>query len=117
MEKNVLKKELGVSISIIEINQQISMAMMTAMTDSPNIFNSEIDKANNNSPKPVEAPKQIEEPLNPQQIEELVEPKDDAFDSLKKNKEIVLRLVRDKKLKWFALRKNSDFTKFYIELD
>lgn len=117
MERNVLKKELGVSISIIEINQQISMAMMTAMTDSPNIFNSEIEKANNSNPKPIEAPKQIEESLNPQQIEELVEPKDDAFESLKKNKEIVLRLVRDKKSKWFALRKNSDFTKFYIELD
>jgi hypothetical protein len=41
MERNVLNKEIGVYISIVEINQQISMAMMTAMTDSPNIFSEE----------------------------------------------------------------------------
>jgi hypothetical protein len=42
MERNVLNKEVGVAISIVEINQQIAMAMMTAMTDSPNIFTSEV---------------------------------------------------------------------------
>jgi hypothetical protein len=42
MERNVLNKEVGVAISIVEINQQIAMAMMTAMTDSPNIFSTDV---------------------------------------------------------------------------
>jgi hypothetical protein len=36
---------------------------------------------------------------------------------LKKNKEVILRLVRDKKSKWFALRKASDFTTFFVVLE
>jgi len=64
MERNVLKKEIGVSISIVEINQQISMAMMTAMTEVPNIFSTDIDKVDNNEKHPVDAPKITKEPLN-----------------------------------------------------
>jgi hypothetical protein len=42
MERNVLNKEVGAAISIVEINQQIAMAMITAMTDSPNIFSTDV---------------------------------------------------------------------------
>ena len=118
MEKNVLKKEIGISISIVEINQQIAMAMMTAMTEAPNIFSTEIWKVADNENKPVDAPMTQKEPLNkPEQQEVYEEPKEDEFDSLKKNKEVVLRLVRDKKAKWFALRKASDFTTFFVVLE
>ena len=118
MERNVLKKEIGVSISIVEINQQISMAMMTAMTEAPNIFSTDIDKVDNNVKHPVDAPKITKEPLNKVAKEEVHEESQESnWDLLKKNKEVILRLVRDKKSKWFALRKASDFTTFFVVLE
>ena len=40
------------------------MAMMTAMTEAPNIFSTDIDKVDNNVKHPVDAPKITKEPLN-----------------------------------------------------
>ena len=116
MERNVLNKEVGVAISIVEINQQIAMAMMTAMTDSPNIFTSEVLNWANNK-KPIDASEKSQEPLNKTDYGINAWAQEDEYESLKMNKEVVLRLVRDKRAKWFALRKASDFTTFFVVLD
>jgi len=117
MERNVLNKEVGVAISIVEINQQIAMAMITAMTDSPNIFSTDVWSWINNNKKPIDAQETLEEPLNKTDHGINAWAQEDEYESLKMNKEVVLRLIRDKRAKWFALRKASDFTTFYVVLD
>ena len=121
MERSVLQNEVWVAISIAEINQKVSNAMLSAMK-TPNIFKT------NNWSEQTKATEQWkvdgEKELSSEEIpESSQEPSQDGdmlerdLKLMENNKEVVLRLIRDQSTTWFSLRSSEDFTKFFIELD
>ena len=105
MERSVLQNEVWVAISIAEINQKVSNAMLSAMK-TPNIFKT------NNWSEQTKATEQWkvdgEKELSSEEIpESSQEPSQDGdmlerdLKLMENNKEVVLRLIRDQSLHGF----------------
>lgn len=171
MEKAVLNKEIWLNISIDDISNQISLAIITALSTVPDIFDvklkSEKKEITNVGAEGVnEELKNVSESLDTpsERIEDVSKESEDISESLEtpnegteivsedlgdiwenpeipndeevdngqtlnseteaiteeyliKNKEIIIRLVRDKASRWFSMDKSANLSKFYVELD
>jgi hypothetical protein len=81
---------------------------MATMETKPNAFDIEV----RNETKEMNEKSKIEDKQNSN-----IENSNITEEYLEKNKEKIIRLIRDKKDEWFSMDKNSDFQKFCIELD
>ena len=126
MEKTVMMKETSVNVSIEDIRNQISLAILTTMNTAQNIFDVKAtsnEKKETINEKKVTSKKNINKSENGQQVKSKENNKPDTkmiyesyWEFNDKNQQIIKWMIIERKDEWLKMSTKSDLDSFSIKI-